>query len=160
MMARMNMLSARGKKPVLDLFRLTESEFKELALEILKRDFNFDFDISFARSDEDQSQIMLYVDNEDDIPDEIVMKMADVGANPYEEDDVLHYVLFQIGGGQDTYMEYGGNDEEHNISYFDVMVNSRQDLEIKLLEALAITLQGSRDDAVIQLNKLLKDVRL
>lgn len=159
-MARMNMLSARGKKPVFDLFRLTEQEFKEFALEILKRDFNFDFDISFARSDENPEEILMYVDNEDDIPDEIVMKMADVGANPYEEYDVLNYVLFQMGGAQDTYLQYGGNDEEHNISYFDVLVNSRQDLEIKVLEALAITLQGSRDDAVIQLNKLLKDVRL
>lgn len=162
-MALMNVLAEKGLKPIWDVYRIKIGDMEKYLEEILKKTYGVDNGILIERDidDKDETKMNVCLLNPEEIDDDIRDRMHNQGMNPDEEQDVQQHLLFLLGGGQDTYIEWGGDyDKNDPYAYVNVYMNARQDIELKLVDLMEEALVSSRDETIVAINKLLKEVRI
>lgn len=156
-------LSERGYKPMYIVYRVKHSDLEKIAENILFEKFNFKFKAKIKHPtseyvDERAFAISLSLDeNHSDWTEEKEEEMMNCGCNPYDANDVRDFILFELAGKSDCYAEvsFGSNNEK----YIDVFLPIETGLKQKLLDILNITMSGSREDTIIALNDLIKEMR-
>lgn len=159
-MPKMNDFAKHGYKPDFDLYRMHVRDFTNLAQETLKNKYGFDFQLRITTDSVEDSRLYFDIVNRDYIPEHIFEQMIDDGCDCDDSQDLVNAIMFQLAGGQDAFIELSVDYAiaAKNDFEVDCYVHARQDIQIELLKALGVVLNGSREDAVLEINRLLQYV--
>lgn len=159
-MAKINMLAADGRRPNSDVYTIKQSDLLVYFKKIIKDTYGVDMDIRFHSNDGDETDIRAYFTEEslDNLSYEVADQMQDNGMDPGEMDEVTNYLTFELAGGMDAHMEFRCFDPDAN-PLIDVYMPAREDLKIKSVELLETSLNGTRDETIIEINRLVRYIK-
>lgn len=156
---RVNLLALSGHRPTKEVYYIKEILLLDHFKKIIKNNFDVDVEIDL-RSGDDAYAINAYITDEsfEELSDDVDDAMKNEGMDPSDSDEVTNYLTFELAGKQDAYMESRIWDADGD-RIIEVFFNAREDLKAKSVELLEIALNGTRDETIIEINKLVRYIK-
>jgi hypothetical protein len=160
--AKQNVFSAKGHKPYLDFYRIPLSEIKMECERILKDKYGMDYQVYIDKDEEIDNKVRISIEDSETFEEDCEKafeRMLNDGMNPTEEEDVQNFFSFELGGGQDAWLEWG-NADENDTPMINFYVNPRQDIELSLHELAVIANDSTRKETIKAIQEVIKKVRV
>lgn len=161
-----NRLNLKGIMPTFDTYKRPITEIEKEFEDIIQANFNGSLKVEITRDTGVDNGAYMNVNittDVDDIDEDLIDQMMDAGMDIEDPDDVQNYLLFELGGGQDTWMTWGGevvDDTTGGVTdHVYIHINPRQDVTRKVLEVMDTANEGTREETLGALNRLLKYVK-
>lgn len=152
-MAKMNMFAERGIQPTQDVYVISVELMAQLFTGVIKD--RFDIDVTFV-FDTGDNEVNVYLNDINSIDEDILEQMIFEGFDHYDPIALANTLLHIVVGEQDARMKMGSS--ANGLIMF-VYVPSRQDIKEKAMALLEASLNGTREETIIEINRLLRYLR-
>lgn len=158
---QLNMLAEAGMKPAYDMYRIEQKKLEAMCVSIIKDRTGHEINVLFEYDEEDGDALQAYLspvgsesseDFEQDVRDDLLAYNFD----PDDARSTAEVLMCVIGRSDRTYGEWGYFNPINREDILQVYIPARKEILLEAREALDQALNGTRDETIIALNKIIK----